>query len=268
MRGMLVGILAGLLSFAFLKVAGEPALDRAIAFEAAMDAARDKVKADEAVAKGQPAPREAPETELVSRPVQAGIGLLTGVLVYSTAFGGLFGLVFALAHGRMGDFSPRATSALLAAAGVVSVYIAPNLKYPANPPSVGDPETIGVRTALYFAMIAVSLAAMIASGMLRQRLLARLGGWDAALIAAAAYLMVIVVVALALPGVNEVPEQFPAIVLWRFRLASLGAQLIMWTTIGIGFGLIAELSETGKMRPRQRSRQFMRGSPLSANKGR
>jgi len=240
MRGMLVGVLAGLLSFAFLKLAGEPSVDRAIVFGAAMDAAKHGAEAEEAEAKGLPAPKEEPEPELISRPVQAGLGLLTGVVVYDTAFGGLFALAFALAYGRMGRFSPRATSALLAAAGIVAVYIVPSLKYPANPPSVGDPETIGMRTGLYFAMIAISLAAMIAAGMLRNRLSVRLGGWDASLIAAAAYLIVIVTVALALPGVNEVPEQFPADVLWQFRIASFGAQLMMWTVIGLVFGAWAD----------------------------
>src|SRR5271157_2253005 len=140
MRGMLAGVLAAILCFAFLKIAGEPQVDRAIAFESAMDEAR--AAAEEAVAKGQPAPKEEPEPELVSRSVQAGIGLLTGVMVYNTAFGGLFALVFALCYRRMGDFSPRATSALLAAAGLVAVYIVPSLKYPANPPSVGLPDSI------------------------------------------------------------------------------------------------------------------------------
>jgi Probable cobalt transporter subunit (CbtA) len=109
-RGMLVGILAGLLSFCFLKVVGEPQVDRAIAFESAMDTAKDK--ANDATAKGMPMPKEDPEPELVSRPVQAGIGLFTGVAIYNTAFGGLFALVFAFAYGRMGDFDPRTTSAL------------------------------------------------------------------------------------------------------------------------------------------------------------
>jgi hypothetical protein len=85
-RGMLVGLVAALLSFCFLKLAGEPSVDRAIAFESAMDEAKAKARAEEAVAKGQPAPVEEAEPELVSRPVQAGIGLLTGVVVYSTAF--------------------------------------------------------------------------------------------------------------------------------------------------------------------------------------
>jgi predicted cobalt transporter CbtA len=239
-RGMLIGLVAGLLSFCFLKLAGEPSVDRAIAFEKAMDETRAKAEAHEGLAKGQPAPVEEGEPELVSRPVQAGIGLLTGVVLYSTAFGGLFALAFALAYRRMADLGPRATSALLAAVGFIAVYVTPMLKYPANPPSVGLPETIGMRTSLYFAMILISLAAMVAAGMLRNRLNPRFGGWNSALIAAGAYMVVMAGVAFALPGVNEVPEDFPATVLWQFRIASLGAQLIMWTTLGLVFGVAAE----------------------------
>jgi hypothetical protein len=237
---MIIGLVAALLSFGFLELAGEPSVDRAVAFEHAMDEAKAKAKAGEAAAKGLPAPVEQAEPELVSRPVQASIGLLTGVAVYSTAFGGLFALVFALVYGRMADLGPRATSALLAAVGFVAVYVTPMLKYPANPPSVGLPETIGIRTSLYFAMILISLAATIAAGMLRNRLNPRVGGWNSALIAAGAYVFVVAVVAFALPDLNEVPEDFPATVLWRFRIASLGGQLIMWTTLGVLFGVAAE----------------------------
>src|SRR6201993_4198161 len=200
---MLVGLVAALLSFGFLKLAGEPSVDRSIAFEKAMDEAKAKAEAAEAAAEGQPAPAEEDEPELVSRPVQAGIGLLTGVAVYSTAFGGLFALVFALAYRRMADLGPRATSALLAAVGFIAVYVTPMLKYPANPPSVGLPETIGMRTSLYFAMILISLAAMIAAGMLRNRLNPLLGGWNSALIAAGAYIVVMTGVAFALPHGNQ-----------------------------------------------------------------
>jgi predicted cobalt transporter CbtA len=177
----------------------------------------EQAKADEAKAKGLPAPVENPE--LVSRSVQAGIGLLTAVAVYSTAFGGIFALVFAVAYRRMGDFGARAASALLAVAGFVSVYLVPMLKYPANPPSVGLAETIDMRTSLYFVMILISLAAMIAAGV---------------------YIVVVSAVAFALPGVSEVPEGFPATVLWQFRIASLGGQAIMWGALGLLFGVAAE----------------------------
>ena len=240
LRGMLIGIVAGLLCFSFLKIVGEPQVDRAIAFETQLNKAKTHAAAQALIAKGLPAPKEEPEPELISRRVQAGIGLFTGVTVYNVAFGGLFALAFALAYGRIGDFDPRTTSALLAALGLVAVYIVPILKYPANPPSVGDPATIGMRTALYFSMIAISLAAMIAAGMLRLRLRARHGPWNAFLLAAGAYLIVVVVVELVLPPINEVPAEFSAVVLWRFRIASLGAQLIMWTTTGLLFGALTE----------------------------
>jgi predicted cobalt transporter CbtA len=234
-RGMLVGIVAGLLSFGFLKIYGEPQVDRAIAFETQMDEA----KAAAEKAKGMAMSDEEPE--LVSRPVQAGIGLFTAVVVYSAAFGGLFGLAFAFAYGRVpGRLSPQSLSALLAAAGFVAIYLVPNLKYPANPPSVGDPETINMRTALYFIMIAISLAAMVGSAALKGLLVARFGRWNANLIVAACYIVIVVIAGLLLPVVNEVPEEFPAVVLWKFRIASLGAQVIMWATLGLLFGALTE----------------------------
>jgi predicted cobalt transporter CbtA len=136
--------------------------------------------------------------------------------------------------------TPRAASLLLAAVGFVAIYLVPNLKYPANPPSVGDPQTIGMRTALYFIMIAVSIAAMIGSISLKRLLVVRFGDWNATLMVAGYYLVIVVIAGLLLPAVNEVPTEFPAVVLWKFRVASMGAQLIMWGTLGIVFGAFAE----------------------------
>jgi predicted cobalt transporter CbtA len=234
-RGMLVGIVAGLLSFGFLKIYGEPQVDRAIAFEERMD----QEKAEFAKRHGMPAAEEQPE--LVSRPVQAGLGLFIAVMVYSAAFGGLFGLAFAFAQGRMpGELSPRALAALLALIGFIAIYLVPNLKYPASPPSVGNPETIGARTALYFGMIGISLVATVGAMSFRRMLTARYGPWNATLIVVAYYLVVMVVAALLLPTVNEVPDEFPAVVLWKFRVASLTAQIIMWTTLGLLFGALTQ----------------------------
>jgi predicted cobalt transporter CbtA len=242
LRGLLVGLVAGVLSFGFLRAFGEPGVDRAISFETRMEEARIA----DARAKGVSVPE--PEAELVSRPVQSGIGLFTGVAVYGTALGGLFALAFAAAYGRAGGFGLRATSALLGLAGFVSIHLVPNLKYPANPPSVGEPETIRLRTALYFAMILISLIGMIAACGLRGRLLGRFGGWNASIAAGAAYLAVVALAVAALPGVNEVPEQFPAVVLWQFRIASLGAQALLWTVLGLGFGAVLEHRSLG-LRP-------------------
>jgi predicted cobalt transporter CbtA len=45
---------------------------------------------------------------------------------------------------------------------------------------------------------------------------------------------------LILPGIHEVPAGFPADVLWHFRVASLGTSAVLWATIGLGFGALAE----------------------------
>ncbi|MGF6777273.1 CbtA family protein [Paraburkholderia sp. GAS334] len=231
-RGMLAGIAAGLLTFAFARFAGEPAVEQAITFEEKAAAARG----------------EAPEPELVSRETQAGLGLLTGVVVYGAAFGGLFALTFAYAYGRVGKLGARALSAMLAAAAFIALVIVPNLKYPANPPSIGDPETIGSRTGLFFLMIAISLVALVFSLKVRRRAVARFGQWNAAIIGGGVYVAIIAAVQIAMPVINEVPQTFPATLLWHFRIAAIGMQLIIWTTIGLLFGWLVERSERAQLR--------------------
>ena len=149
-RGMLVGIVAGLLSFAFLKVYGEPQVDRAVAFEIQKDEAAAAQKAEshnhgpashDHASAAHTHTTGHDEPELVSRSVQAGLGLFVAVLVYSAAFGGLFGLAFA--YGRAsGALTPQALSAVIATMGFVAIYLVPNLKYPANPPTVGQPKPL------------------------------------------------------------------------------------------------------------------------------
>ena len=97
-----------------------------------------------------------------------------------------------------------------------------------------------MRTAIYFGMILLSLASMIAAWNVRNRLVAEHGSWNATLIGAAVYVVAVVIFAFAMPPLNEVPDGFPAVVLWQFRMASLGAQAIMWTVIGLGFGAWVE----------------------------
>jgi hypothetical protein len=236
-RGFIIGILAGLLAFGWAKIFGEPAVNTAISFEAAQDEAKEAA----ATAAGKPAPPDDPE--IFSRKVQSGIGLLTGMVGIGAGLGCLFGVLFAFAYGRIGNLGPGPTSLLLALFGLVSVYLVPMLKYPANPPSVGEPDTIKYRTGLYFLMMAISIASTLGALRLQRSLAPRHGTWNASLLAVATYLVVIAAVFVLLPGINEVPATFPAVTLWDFRLASLGIQTVLWGSIGVMFGYAA-----GKMR--------------------
>lgn len=216
-RGMLVGLAAGVLAFAFAFIFGEPQVQKAIDFEETLQH----------------------DPEIVSRGVQRTLGLLTGTVVMGVALGGLFSLVFAWAYGRIGNLNARATSALLAAGAFLTITVIPFTKYPANPPTVGNPDTIDKRTALFLAMIAITVLAAIAAARIRRDLLSRTTGWNATLLAAAAFIVTIAIAQLILPAVHETPPGFPADVLYRFRLASLGINLTLWTTIGLGFGGVA-----------------------------
>lgn len=238
-RGMLVGFLAGILVFGFAKVFGEPQVDHAIAFESAMDEAKAKADLERGI-------HDVEEPELVSRKLQASYGLLTGVMVYSTAFGGLFALVFSYANGRMKSTDSRVVSVLLAITGIIAVYMVPSIKYPANPLSVGNPDTIGMRTELYFIMMLVSLLGMIAATMLQGRLRQQYNAWTSTYLAGACYILIVFTTGELLPAVNEVPSNFPADLLWNFRIDSLGMQIIMWTTLGLGFGAFTEYANRNR----------------------
>jgi len=240
LRGMLVGVLAGLLAFGFARIFGEPQVDRAIALEGTLGHSHEH--GDHADAATTPAGGEAEEPEVVSRETQAGLGLLTGAVVYGAAIGGLFALVFAFTYGRVGRLDARATAALLALAAFIALVVVPGLKYPANPPAVGNPDTIGERTTLFFIMLAISIAALVLAVNLAFGLARRHGGWTAGLIAGTVYIAIITITQVALPAVNEVPEGFPADLLWQFRIASLGMHAVLWTTIGLTFGVLAERS--------------------------
>jgi len=223
-RGMLAGLAAGVLAFAFAYAFGEPQVQAAIDFEDHL-----------AQLNHEPA-----AAEVVSRGVQRTLGLLTATVVMGIALGGLFALVFAWAYGRIGPLGARATAALLALGAFFTVTLVPFTKYPANPPTVGNPDTIDRRTILFVAMICISMLALVAAARIRRELHGRLGAWNSATVAGLAFVAVVAVAELILPAIHETPTGFPADVLWHFRVASLGINAVLWAAIGIGFGLLAE----------------------------
>jgi uncharacterized membrane protein YidH (DUF202 family) len=204
--GLIAGAVAGVLATGFAELAGEPSIDNAISFEAR-----------QARAMG-----EAPEPGLVSRGVQKTAGLLTAAVVYGLALGGLFALAFGYVYGRVARTSPRRTALWLAASAFAVLFLVPFIKYPANPPGVGNHDTIGERTLLQLAMMAISLLAAIAAVRVRRAASARVSPAGATAIAGAAYIATVVVAALAMPAVQEVPRAFPATTLWQFRQAWWG----------------------------------------------
>ncbi len=231
MRGMIAGVLAAVLAFCFATAFGEPAIEQAIAVEEASAASSHSHDTT-------PAGTE-DEGEPVSRGVQRTFGLAVGLGVLGTALGGVFAILFALARGRVGLGSDRTTAVVIAGLAFTSAYLVPFLKYPANPPAVGHPETIAARTVAYVGMFLCSVLVMAAAVMIQRRLAASNGDWNASLVAAGVFVLAMVLVGWGLPSFSEVPDAFPANTLWDFRVASIGTQLFLWLGTGLIFAALS-----------------------------
>ena len=140
------------------------------------------------------------------------------------------------------------------------------MKYPANPPAVGNADTIRDRGALWVLMVVVSVVVLVLAVVAGQRLQARLGTWNATLVAGAGALVVLGVVMALLPPLGELSANvaesgsrltetpqpltdpsgkivFPGFdpdLLYWFRLYSVGAQLLLWGTLAVGFAPLAD----------------------------
>jgi predicted cobalt transporter CbtA len=238
-RGLLAGAVGAVLAFLFARLCAEPVIGRAIAFE---DGRTDAETAHGVHEHG---------AELFTRGVQANVGLGFGVLIFGVAMGALFGVLFCVVSARTKDIGPRALSVILATGAFGAVYLVPFVKYPPNPPAVGQADTIRDRTGWYLAMVLASVVAAIAAVWLARRLDARLGAWNGRLLATGAYVVAIAAVMVLLPSVDETPGPlrdasgaivypgFPADVLYEFRLVSLGTQLVLWAAIGVVFATLA-----------------------------
>jgi hypothetical protein len=261
LRGFGAGALGGLLAFVFARIMAEPFVQKAIDYESGRDAAQNALRKAAGLA-------VAPEgAEVVSRGVQRNTGIGAGMILFGVAMGGFFAVAYILAQRRTQTrLRPRVLALLVAGAGFLGLYVVPFLKYPANPPAVGHENTIGQRTQLYMLMVVLSVAFLIGAVVLARRLAPRFGTWNATLLAGGAYIAVMATVMAVLPPLGHLHANvvafgrqatetplplrdangrivfpgFPADVLFKFRLYSLISQAILWGTIGLAFGALAE----------------------------
>jgi hypothetical protein len=226
LRGLLAGVIAGLIAGSFAYFAGEPHINAAIAIEEA--------------AAPPPAPGETPEEPLVDRSVQAGPGLFLLTGLFGAAVGGILATAYTVLRRHLRTGSDTNAALGLAGAALLGVVIVPFLKYPPNPPAVGDPATIQARTIAYLAVVVLGLVAVWAAVLATRT---QTHQWRRATAGAAGFLVVVTIAYTLLPTFDEVPAGFPATLLWDFRISSLGTQVVLWTTLGLTFaGLLDQLA--------------------------
>lgn len=216
---LIAGLLAGLVMGLFHFVLTEPVIDRAIALE------------DEAaVASGQAA-RYAP---MVSRGIQKGM-LIVGSALYGLVIGIVFAGVFAVLGRRLPGRWPDVKAVVLAGLLWWSVALIPFLKYPANPPGVGGPDTVYYRQGLMFGFIALSVLAVAAVGLLYWLLgkrwhHPRLQGQRLG-VAVGVYGVLTIMLFTLMPASPD-PVTAPADLVWHFRILSLSGQVFFWAVLG------------------------------------
>jgi hypothetical protein len=259
LRGFLAGAIAGLLCYVFARIFAEPVIQASINYQNARDAAQATLNK----AAGLAAPPAGPD--IFSRTIQANVGVGIGLIFFGAAMGTLFSVAYILIGQRV-RVAPRVLALLVAAGGFLALYMVPFLKYPANPPSIGNPDTIRDRGLLYLAMVTVSVAGLILAVVAARKLRDRLGPWNAVLVAGAGYAVLVGIGIAGLPPLGHLHANvvafgrhltetplplrnpkgqivfpgFPADVLFNFRLYSIINQLILWSAIGLIFGALAE----------------------------
>lgn len=216
LRGLVAGALAGLAAGLFFLAAGEPLIERALTYETRSGA-----------------------VEVFTRAVQR-VGLVAGTVLYGASLGGVFSVVFAFVAPRLRTGSAWDRAIRFGALAFLTLWLVPFLKYPSNPPAVGDPETVPYRTGLYLAMLGVSVLASAGACLGARRLEERgLPPHVREPLAAVAYLAVVGLAFMVLPG-NPDPVSIPASLLWNARLVSAGGQFLLWFVLAAVLGVLAE----------------------------
>ncbi|HWB72939.1 MAG TPA: CbtA family protein [Egibacteraceae bacterium] len=222
-RGLAAGLLAGLAAGVFALLVGEPLLDAAIDLEQARTPL---------------VPAEAEQVGVQVTRTQQKAFLVVGSGLTGAATGALFGLAAAWSAGRTaGDAWSR--SLKLGAVAVAALVLLPWVKYPPNPPGVGDPATVQQRSALYLGLQTAGLV-VVAGAWGAARRLTRAGLWRPGRqgLVGLAVVTLAGAAVMAFPDLRE-PVEVPASLLWQFRLVSLGTQLIVYGGTAVAFGMLA-----------------------------
>ncbi|EME24010.1 CbtA family protein [Rhodococcus triatomae] len=252
-RGLLAGLVAGLVAGAVAFVIGEPHVDAAIAIEEAASAPEEPV-ADHSHDTPAAHEHDAADTghshgddALVSRDGQKA-GLFLATTLAGMAFGAIFAAVAHYAR-RVSALSGPVLALALAGMGWLAIEAVPFFKYPANPPAVGDPETINERTWLWLAAVALGVVAVAVAAYVARVVASN--DFLSIRVAApvAAFLAIVVIGYVVLPGVNEVGDDFPATLLWEFRISSLAIQATLWLVLGLAFAFLTERAAAQDRRP-------------------
>jgi predicted cobalt transporter CbtA len=156
--------------------------------------------------------------------------VLAGAIL-GISIGSLFGIVFAVSKNSLPGKTPMQKSLVLAGIMWFTIYLIPFLKYPGNPPGVGESETVVLREILYLTFIAISGFSALGFYKLSKKLKTK------KFIAAVGYAAFIGIVFVAMPE-NPDPIKLSMDLVDSFRMMSAFTVSVYWISLGFFLGFL------------------------------
>ncbi len=213
------GMLAGLVLAAVNLFVVEPYIDRAIEIETSNSIASGEI---------------VDYSELNSYRTWQKSGTFAAGAILGMAYGAILGVVYVLSRKFLPFSGDRKKAIFLAAVICLSLYIVPFVMYPANPPAVGDPETIGQRESRYVGF-------QVASGLVTSGLGALM--YKLRRVNHFTYLVPIFYVALIAYLYSIFPSNpdkidIPMDLVNTFRIVTASTMVMFWIVLGAIFGMM------------------------------
>ena len=229
-----ITLIAGAISGTLLAIINlgivEPYIDEAI-----------NIENQNAIAQGEVInPQEFNDYRLWQKSGEIAAGTILGI-----SLGALFGVVFVLSRNSIPGSNDKKKALILAGVMLLVIYIVPALKYPANPPAVGDPETIYYRESLYITILTISGFSALGLAFLYKKLGDKKGKQ---IVVPVIYLGIIAAAFMILPP-NPDEITAPVDLVMGFRIASGLTMSAFWGLLGFILGAL-----WGKTRPHETDR--------------
>ncbi len=227
---LLAGAIAGTILGVMNQVALEPYIERAIELEV-----QNTIQSGQVINSAE---------FTAYRFWQKGGEIVAGTIL-GLSIGSLFGIVFAYTRSSIPGSNNKKKALIVAGIMWFVLFLMPALKYPANPPAVGDPETIYYRQSLYIAFLAISGFSALGLAFLYHKM----GSLNTKkVIIPAAYAAIIAGAYLAMPA-NPDPINAPMDLVIGFRITSAITLSVFWGLLSVIFGMF-----WGKLNPDEAAR--------------
>jgi predicted cobalt transporter CbtA len=224
---LLAALVAAFLVSVFHSIVTEPVIDQAIGIE-------EQMSHEETGAVGN----DHHEEPIISRDVQKW-GLFLGWGLYALSWASLFGAIYFLAQNWLPGTNAWQRGLLMAGLAYWGIVLLPFLKYPANPPGVGDPATIEYRQILYLSLLALSIVGGVGAILVHRQFESRSAGMRSWLPPILFIGIFSLAVYLLMPN-NPDPIRMPMEVVQNFRALSISGLTIFWLTFGFCFAWLAK----------------------------